>query len=200
MGDQRTVGKGLPGEPLDQSGSRVSLPLPVDLLTEPLAQWLELAPGQRPGQPAQVGLRLGEQLGRVQVPQGIGGKIADQPGAPVDVLEHAAGIVGRIDLEAPAVLLVPGPRQLDDRQIALQQGLLQLEPDEDVQVVGRLVGLHPDQRRPHVVDRRIEVVQPDVGQRLGKTALGLGEEVLPEGPAPSDHVLPQPGLRLVDAQ
>ena len=82
----------------------------------------------------------------------------------------------------------------------LKQGLLQLEADEDVQVVRRLVGLHADQRRPHVVDGEVEGVEARAAQRGGKPLLGRGIEMLPEGPAAAHEVLPQPRLRFVNAQ
>ncbi len=85
-------------------------------------------------------------------------------------------------------------------QIVRQQGLLQFEANQDVQVVRRFVGLDADQRRPHVVDREIKRVELDVGQRLGKRLLGRGEEVLPKGPAAADQVLPHPRLRFVNPQ
>ena len=56
------------------------------------------------------------------------------------------------------------------------------------------------ERRPNVVDGRHEIFQLHVAQRRGKLPLGQGEEVRPEGVAAGDEILPQPRLRLVDAQ
>ena len=74
------------------------------------------------------------------------------------------------------VLLVPRPGQVGRRQLAVQQGLLQLEADQDVQVVGGLVGLDADQRRPHLVQREIEGVQRHVAQRGGKRRWASGKK------------------------
>ena len=87
---------------LDQLGRRVTLPVAVDFFGQPAAERLKLAPGELLGQPAQFGVGLGEELGRVEVAQRVGGKIADQARAPVNVLQHALGVVGRLDAQVLA--------------------------------------------------------------------------------------------------
>ena len=69
-----------------------------------------------------------------------------------------------------------------------------------MQVVGRLVGLDADEAALDVVEGEEPVVQRDVVERAGEHLLGAREEVLPERPAAADLVLPQPRLRLVDAE
>ena len=117
----------------------------MNVVAQPGQEFAEIAPGEGLVQAAQLGAGLGEELGRVDVAQRIGREIAEQPGAPVDVLKAALGVVGGRDAQGLAVLLVPGRGQVADWQFIGEQVLLQLEPDDDVQVVGRLVGLDPDQ-------------------------------------------------------
>ena len=61
----------------------------VDLLAQPIAQRLELASGELGVQSAQFLVGRGEELGGVEIAQRVGGEIADQPGPPVNVLQHA---------------------------------------------------------------------------------------------------------------
>ncbi len=85
-------------------------------------------------------------------------------------------------------------------QIAGQQREFQLEAQRDVQVVRRLVRLHADERRPHVVDGEVERLLRHVRERRRERLLEAREEVVPERPPAADLVLPQPRLRLVDAE
>ena len=88
------VGSGA-GDALDQVGGPIALALAVDLLAEPAEQAAEIAAGEGVVEAAELGTGRIEELGRVDVAQGIGREIADQPGAPVDVLEAALGVVAR---------------------------------------------------------------------------------------------------------
>ncbi len=116
------------------------------------------------------------------------------------VLHHALGIVGRGEPEVIAHLVVPGRRQVGDRQAVFGQGDLEVEAQHDVQVVGRLVGLDPDQRRFDLVDGAVEGGQIDVGQLFGIEALQAGVEALPERQAAADEVLPESRLRFVNGE
>ena len=86
------------------------------------------------------------------------------------------------------------------REIAAHQRELELEAQEDVQVVGDLVGLDADQRRLDEVGRAHERVERDVAQLLGERVLDLGQVALPERARAADHVLPEARLRLVQAE
>ena len=86
------------------------------------------------------------------------------------------------------------------RQVAVEKGSLQLEADQDVQVVSRLIGPDTDERRLDGVDREMELIQRHVRQRTGEDRPSRGKEVLPERSAAADGVLPQPRLRLVQSQ
>ena len=118
----------------------------------------------------------------------------------MDVLQHAVGIVRRLDAEVAAVLFVPGGGQIGHAKIIVEQRLLQFESHEDVEVIGHFVGLGADQRGPHVVDCEIEVVERDIGERFVEGRLGKWIEVLPETAAAADQIFPHPRLRFVDAE
>src|SRR5262249_30531283 len=71
---------------------------------------------------------------------------------------------------------------------------------DNVHVVGGLVGLDADERALHVIDGEDKVVEADVAQGIEEHLSGPWEEVLPERPAAADLVLPQPRLRLMNAE
>src|SRR5439155_12665805 len=84
--------------------------------------------------------------------------------------------------------------------LPVEELLLELEAQDDVQVVGRLVRLDPDQRRLHLVDRAVERLCVDPAEPFGKRLLQLRVEAPPERAAAADEVLPHAALRLVDPE
>ena len=140
------------------------------------------------------------QLRGHQVPDRVRREVADHPGAPVDVLQDALEHRRGLQAEQPVRGLVPGVREVGDAQPPLDQGQLELEPQRDVQVVRRLVGLDPDQREPHLVDGAIELVDVPGVERVPEVALHDRQDPLGEGLAAADEVLPQPALGLVGAE
>src|SRR4029450_4339667 len=76
------------------------------------------------------------------------------------------------------------------------QRTLELEPDDDVEVVGHLAGLHADDARRGMIDHASKPVERDVVERLVERRLKLRIEVLPEPVTSSDGVLPQARARL----
>jgi len=69
-----------------------------------------------------------------------------------------------------------------------------------VEVVGQLVGLGADERGFHPVHGPVEGLQGNGPQAVGKDFLQFRVEVLPEGQAPGDQVLPCAGLGLVHSR
>ena len=188
------------GGALDQRYGSVALTVTMNVVAQPGQEFAEITPGERLVQPGQVRPGPGEELRRVDVAERVGWEIAKEPGAPVDVLQAALGIVRGRDSQGLAVLLVPCVGQLADWQFIGKQGLLQLEADDDVQVVSHLVGLDPDQAGLHVVDGGQELVERDIMKGLVKHPPGHREPVHPERPASPHRVFPEPRLRLVHAQ
>jgi hypothetical protein len=61
-----------------------------------------------------------------------------------------------------------------------------------MKVVGDFVGVGADERALDLVDSAVEIFERHVSELVGKIAPKLRIEVLPEGAAAPDHVLPQP--------
>jgi hypothetical protein len=87
--------------------------------------------------------------------------------------------------------------QILDREPAGEQLLLELEAQDHVQPVARLVGVDADERAAHAVDRAMEVLERHTAERTRERRLHARVEPAPERQGPTDHVLPQPALRLV---
>ncbi len=66
-----------------------SLALGMNLVAQPAQQTAEIAACEWLIQPAQIGLGLGVKLSRIKIAQRVRRKIANQAGAPVDVLQAA---------------------------------------------------------------------------------------------------------------
>ena len=93
-------------------GGGVAVAVAMDFFAEPFPQRTEFAATELRGEIAEVGLGLGEELGRVQIAQRVGGKVAEQPRTPVHVLQHPVGIGGGHDAQVLAVLVVPRARAI----------------------------------------------------------------------------------------
>ncbi len=78
--------------------------------------------------------------------------------------------------------------------------LLDLEAQDDVQVVGRLVRLDADQRRHDGVHLAVPALCVVAGKRLRMELLQPREEAPPERQRAADEVLPHPTLGLVEAE
>ena len=94
----------------DQLGGRVALAVAVDVFAEPLAERLEFTAGEHRVEIAQVFSRLLEILRSVEISERVGGEIADQARAPVDVLQNAVGIGRQTDTEILVILVAPRRR------------------------------------------------------------------------------------------
>ena len=62
------------------------------------------------------------------------------------------------------ILLVPRARQIGDFQLIVDQGLLKLKADDDVQIVGCFIRLHANERRLHVVDGEVNVIERNIAE------------------------------------
>ena len=71
----------------------------------------------------------------------------------MDVLEAAVGDVRHLDSEVLGHLRVPGFGDIGGGEPAARRLLLQFEAEDDVEVVGDLVGVDTDQRRLDAIDR-----------------------------------------------
>ena len=143
---------------------------------------------------------MAEELCGVNVSQRVGWEVPEETGAPVDVLQAALRVVRGLTPSVSWYFWFQAAGRSAVGQVAAEQSLFELETDDDVQVIGDLVGLNPDQAGADVVDRGQELVEGDVAEGLMKDPPGQGKPVHPEGPAPPHGILPEARLRLVHAQ
>src|SRR4051794_32308815 len=72
---------------LDQRGRSVTPPMAVDLAAEPAEEFGEVTPGEGGVEVAKFQPGPREELRGIEIAQGISREVAEQAGAPVDVLE-----------------------------------------------------------------------------------------------------------------
>ena len=109
-------------------------------------------------------------------------------------------MVGDLDAEVVVHLLRPALRQVAQLDAAVDDVLLELEAQDDVHPVRDLVGADADERRLHAVDRGVEALELDAAELFGEDLLQARVEEAPERHAAPDEVLPEPALRLVQAE
>ena len=132
---------------------------------QPVGERAELALLELVVQVRDLGRHLLPELPGDDVPERVRREVADRADGPVHVLEHAEGVVRRLDAEIVPHPLVPDLRQLLQLDRVGQQLLLELEAEDDVQVVGRLVRLDADQRGRDPVDGAVPVVERGARER-----------------------------------
>src|SRR5205807_132891 len=74
----------------------------------------------------------------------------------------------------------------------------ELEAEDDVEPVGHLVGIAPNQTWSNRVDPVDEGGFVDCAERVSEEGLQLRIEPAPEAATATDEVLPRPALRLMD--
>src|SRR4029079_16773230 len=142
-----------------------------------------------------------EELRGEDVPQRVTLELTpDQPVIPVNVLEHAVGVVGHPHSHRGLEALTPRLREIPHGELPLEEIELQIEAENDVEAVRGFVGVGADERSLHAVDGAIERVHAHRVEIAAEDRLHPREEVLPEAATPPDEVLPQAGLALVHAR
>ena len=134
----------------------------------------------------------------IAVGQHIALIVANPAAEPVHILQNTLGIVLGPVAQILLVLVVPELRQLVHIRFAVIVELLQLIAQDDVQVVGQLVGIEPQGPTVDGVEVLIEFLGSGVFQQ-GETLLRHGKDVLPERKAPAHEILKEPGLALIKA-
>ena len=144
---------------------------------------------------------LRPQLAGDQVPQRVRGEVADQPGRPVDVLQHAVGVVGhrRSPGSAPSARSTPaaarppaaGPRSAPAR----------------ARSAARCAGRRSPRRPPPGSATAATLLTARNSASASSAPPGVANaggdprrQHLGERPAAADHVLPQPALGLVQPE
>src|SRR5262249_787423 len=169
----------------------------VHVLTEPAEQRRELACLQLTIQPRHIlAPRRRYQLSAYQVAQRVPDNPAQGAG-PVDVLQGALSIRGWLQREVLADPRGPGFWYVRHGQTPVQQVVLDLEPQQYVQVVSHLVGVDADIGRPHSVTGAPECLCIHILERFRESPSQPRVEPLVEGAAPTHHILPEARLGLV---
>ena len=95
--------------------------------------------------------------------------------------------------------IIPGGGEVADLELTGDEGGFKLEAEQDMEVVGNLVGLDADEGAFHRIGGApalLPVVTGEVGKRLRQ----VGPPGFPERVAASDAVFPKPGLGFVDPE
>src|SRR6476659_4547772 len=171
----------------------------VKMLAQPVAQRAELTLLEPVVQVGDVRRDPLPDLRRDQVAERVRREVADRAARPVDVLQDALGVVRHVDPEVVVHPAVPLVRQLVERELVAQHRLLELEAQDDVEVVRRLVRLDADERRLDAVHLAVPGLGVVAGERR-EERLQPWEEVPPERQRAPDEVLPHAALRLVHAE
>ncbi len=118
----------------------------------------------------------------------------------MNVLQDSVAVVRRSDAEVLLHLGVPQSGKLLWLHLSRQKAALDVKPEEDVQVVSGLVRLDANQARLDRIDRPIELVHVHAAKRRREGRLELCKARLPEWARAADDILPEAGLRFVNAQ
>src|SRR4029453_3163108 len=99
------------------------------------------AAGGPAGEPAEGAASRLPELAGDHVAEAVGGEVPERTGGPVHVLEHSVGVVGGAQPEIGVIPRVPRLGKVAQLELAGEDLQLELEADQDVKVVGELVGL-----------------------------------------------------------
>jgi len=111
----------------------------------------------------------------------------------MDILEAAFGVGFRTEAKELFELVIPGGRNPSDLEFAGEEGSLDFEAKENVEVVGGFIGIDTDWGVGAAVDGGEEIIERNFA-KVGKEALGAGIPLFPEGAGATDVVLPESGL------
>ena len=166
-------------------------PTPVHVLAQPAEETAELPCRDLLVEGRQVGAQALVQLRRDECAQRVRRIIAERADRPVHVLQAAFGIVGGLETEPLLQTLVPGGRQVADRERAVENPLLELVAQHDVHRIRELVGVHAHGAAPHAGERAVQVARLPL--RPAHAELLFEQRVQPreERPAAPDHHLEQ---------
>ncbi len=104
----------------------------IDVIAQPIVQWSKLTFRKLGLQFAEFGLGCLVKLAGVYIAERIRGKISDQTGTPVNILQNTLSIGGRRYAQIILLFLIPGRWQLRHRQLLVQHILFQFKSDNDV--------------------------------------------------------------------
>ena len=169
----------------------------VDMFPEPLEGGVEPALLDAIPETGDVGFHFAGEHGGVDISEGVAGEIPEMGSGPMDILEATTGGIGRLDSKVIVIALVPGLGKILHIEGALDELAFEVEPDEDMEVVGDFIGFDPDETGLDGVDGAEEGVCIGHAELGGEIAFENGENVAAEGPAVSKNNLPESRLGLM---
>ena len=101
----------------------------------------------------------GEELGGIEVAEGVGWEVAEASHGPMDVLQAAFGVGGWGHLEEVFEVTVPSGGHVFDLEVAVEELAFEGEAEEDVEVVGGFVGFDADEGVLRAVGSEEELVE-----------------------------------------
>ena len=135
--------------------------------------------------------RGGVKLGGHDIAQGVALKRPPNGAAePVNILQHPVTVVRRMEAQTLLVAGVPGCWQVGDAEFAFEQIKFQPKADDDMEVIGDLIGLGADERTLHLVDGLVEGLGRDIVQLGREGRLEGGIIVFPKARAAAHDVFP----------
>ena len=141
--------------------------------------------------------RLLPDLHREDAPEQVRREVAEVAGRPVAVLEDSLTVVGHLQPEELLEARIPGLGEVGDREPAGDELALELEAEDHVQPVARLVGVDADERAVRAVHGPVERFEPGRSRTSPGTPPAAAGRTTPERERAPDDVLPQAALRLV---
>ena len=139
----------------------------------------------------------GEELGGGQRAQGVGREIAKLAGVPVDVLHAPILVVRRLDAEGRRHARPPRAGKIRNREIAGEQRALEPVAQDDVERIGRFVGLDADEPGLDADIEAAEIVRLPARSFAGKGVADERRQKADELRAPARVHLHEEGLALV---
>lgn len=117
----------------------------------------------------------------------------------MDVLQASFAVTGGTESEKGFEGIIPDAGNIGDFQFRGNEGALQFEAKQDVEIVGCFVGLHANGGVSGAIDGGEKLIEINVAE-MWKEFLGPGKPAFPERAGAADVVFPQAGLRFVNAK
>ena len=107
----------------------------------------------------------------------------------MDVLQASFAVIGGTESEKGFEGIIPDAGNIGNFQLPGEEGALQFEAKEDVEIVGCFVGLHANGGVSGAIDGGEELIEIDVAE-VWKEFLGPGKPAFPKRPGSADVVFP----------
>src|SRR5262245_39155069 len=130
--------------------------MPMNAVPEPIEQRLEIAAFDLACQRPNGRSSLFKELHGEEIPKSISREVANESIRPMHVLENSLRVVGGNDTERCLHPRIPGLGQVGQGKPPFDKIALQLKAEQNVEIVGYLIGFYANQGWLYAVDRAIE--------------------------------------------